>query len=281
MKKHVYIVTNKINGKVYIGQTNNLKRRWQEHKHDKRGCKKQLHLAIEKHGVENFEIKSVYYGEDYVEKEKELIEKYDSMNSKKGYNIKPGGEDSAGELNPMAKITWKQAEKISKMLKKTTKTTTEIALINGTTKKTVGNINVGAAWKNDELYTYPIREDYTKKNKKISLEVIESLKNNSLTMEEIQKKYNLNRWTVLSINSGKSFKQNDEKYPIRTFKIKEEIIKEVIKLLKETEKSMNQISKELKITKDTIYRINKGESYFKLENEEYPIRKVIAINDRN
>lgn len=49
MNKCVYKITNNINGKIYIGQTNNLKRRLQEHKHDKR-MNHPIHNAIVKYG---------------------------------------------------------------------------------------------------------------------------------------------------------------------------------------------------------------------------------------
>ena len=69
MEKYVYKIRNKINGKVYIGQTNNLERRLKEHRFDKRSHKP-IHDAIKKYGFENFEVTIEYFGEDYNDKEK-------------------------------------------------------------------------------------------------------------------------------------------------------------------------------------------------------------------
>lgn len=55
---HIYKITNKINHKVYIGQTiqNNPKMRWYAHlDYVRKGRKSHLYDSIRKHGVENFE----------------------------------------------------------------------------------------------------------------------------------------------------------------------------------------------------------------------------------
>ena len=48
---YIYKITNKINNKIYIGQTNNIKRRFNSHKNNKRSV---ISKAINKYGVENF-----------------------------------------------------------------------------------------------------------------------------------------------------------------------------------------------------------------------------------
>jgi len=52
----IYKITNKINGKFYIGQSNNIKRRFQEHLIIKHQQNQSLKLAIKKYGKENFEL---------------------------------------------------------------------------------------------------------------------------------------------------------------------------------------------------------------------------------
>ena len=95
----IYKVTNKINGKVYIGQSVDIGRRWREHMTAKDDI--YFHKAIQKYGVENFEWEVIEQckKKDLDEREIYWIEYYDSFN--KGYNCtKGGGCTGGGEDNP-------------------------------------------------------------------------------------------------------------------------------------------------------------------------------------
>ena len=78
MKKYIYKITNLINNKIYIGQTNNPKRRWQEHKNLGYDTKetKLLYRAIKKYGKDNF-VFEIIEGpiDNYNEKEIKEIQK--------------------------------------------------------------------------------------------------------------------------------------------------------------------------------------------------------------
>jgi group I intron endonuclease len=50
----IYKITNKINGKIYVGQSNNIKRRFWEHQNRGTASRIPVDAAIEKHGSENF-----------------------------------------------------------------------------------------------------------------------------------------------------------------------------------------------------------------------------------
>jgi group I intron endonuclease len=57
---YVYCITNLINGKRYVGKTNDLDRRWRDHQNNCSDEKcpdrdKLLYKAMRKYGVENFE----------------------------------------------------------------------------------------------------------------------------------------------------------------------------------------------------------------------------------
>jgi group I intron endonuclease len=49
----IYIVTNMVNAKQYVGMTKRMKTRWQQHK-VANGSAPALHAAIKKYGVEQF-----------------------------------------------------------------------------------------------------------------------------------------------------------------------------------------------------------------------------------
>ena len=91
----IYKITNRINGKVYIGQTiKSLKVRWSQHCTPNSNCRF-LHNAIIKHGAINFTIEQIDVAcsrEELDQKEVYWIKYYDSMNQEKGYNLTSGGE---------------------------------------------------------------------------------------------------------------------------------------------------------------------------------------------
>lgn len=93
----IYKITNKINKKIYIGQTTQgLQHRWKGHIISSRNKADNyaFHNAINKYGQENFTLEVVEYctQEELDEKEKYYITKYNSL-VPNGYNIRLGGDD--------------------------------------------------------------------------------------------------------------------------------------------------------------------------------------------
>lgn len=91
----IYKIQNKINGKIYIGQTvRTLKERIEEHKRNK---KSKISKAIKKYGINNFDIQvidEVNTIEELNQKEIYYIKKYNSINN--GYNLCDGGNNTKG-----------------------------------------------------------------------------------------------------------------------------------------------------------------------------------------
>lgn len=89
----IYKIENKINGKVYIGQTcQPLCKRIAQHKRDAYRSKCFIHAAIRKYGFNNFSIRKIDSAADGVElddKERTYIEYYGSFGH--GYNMNEGG----------------------------------------------------------------------------------------------------------------------------------------------------------------------------------------------
>jgi group I intron endonuclease len=91
----IYLITNDINGKQYVGQTTqSLKRRWMEHIWDtNKGSTYAIHRAIRKYGAEHFHIKEIDIASSRSElndKEKYWIAKLNTMYPN-GYNLVEGG----------------------------------------------------------------------------------------------------------------------------------------------------------------------------------------------
>lgn len=91
---YLYLITNLINKKRYIGVTNNYKKRWANHK----CCNDPdmvLARAIKKYGVENFKFEVLLSGipiDKIDEYEQQYIEKYNTLvENGRGYNVSKGG----------------------------------------------------------------------------------------------------------------------------------------------------------------------------------------------
>ena len=103
MYYYVYITTNKINGKKYIGQhtTENIEDSYL-------GSGKTLLKAIKKYGKENFEKEILEFANDkdhLSELEKKYIEIFNAVNDSNFYNISAGGEGYSGH-------TWSEEHKL-------------------------------------------------------------------------------------------------------------------------------------------------------------------------
>lgn len=108
----IYKITNKINGKAYIGQSINITVRWNEHYlcsnnlTDKNSSA--IHFAISKYGIENFtfEVLALCAPEELDEAEMYFINYYKTK-GENGYNKTDGGESNPmiGEHNGNSKMT--------------------------------------------------------------------------------------------------------------------------------------------------------------------------------
>lgn len=107
-----------VNGKIYIGKTNNIKVRWSHHQ---AAARKQnpndfsyLHRAMLKYGFENFIIEELFSLESELEafeKEMFFIKQLNSQDHGIGYNLTQGGEGPSGYHHTQdAKLKMKQAK---------------------------------------------------------------------------------------------------------------------------------------------------------------------------
>ena len=153
----IYKITNKINGKSYIGQSRNIKRRINDHKKTAFNVKSKnfdfpLYKAIRKYGLENFEFNIITECKESELDKLEVfyIKEYNSYNN--GYNQNKGG-NGAGHYN---KLTDELVDKIILKLKTSLDNSDAIGMEFGVTGRTVRSINLGETCLRDDE-NYPIR----------------------------------------------------------------------------------------------------------------------------
>ena len=92
----IYIITNTVNAKQYVGITTDLERRWKRHRNANEG--QLLHRAIKKHGVDAFvftHIADAFDAESAKMIERLLIAEHNTK-MPHGYNMTDGGDGTMG-----------------------------------------------------------------------------------------------------------------------------------------------------------------------------------------
>lgn len=206
----IYKITNKNNGKVYIGQSNDIERRFNEHK-------KIRSLTIDDYinvlGADqfDFEILEECSLDDLDQKEQDYIKKYNSKEN--GYNNQLGGyNNSKGEGNGRALLTEKDVEFIRQSYAehKSQKQIYETYFKDKITKSAFQGVWQGYSWK------YIMPEVYTEENKNFYKSGI-NLENILITKEELleYRKYYINH--TYSEVYEKLVKEKGQIFTQRTF----------------------------------------------------------------
>jgi group I intron endonuclease len=93
----IYKITNTINNKSYIGQTNNITRRLRRHRNDSRTLDSYLYRSVRKYGWEVFDVEIIEEcnsKKELNERESYYIRKLNTYND--GYNMTLGGDGTVG-----------------------------------------------------------------------------------------------------------------------------------------------------------------------------------------
>lgn len=93
---YLYKITDTLNKKVYIGQSNREIERWRQHKYLSRQDEplQYIHRAMKKYGIDNFTYEVIDFAQNRWQAdclEENYIQQFDSRNKEKGYNRAPGG----------------------------------------------------------------------------------------------------------------------------------------------------------------------------------------------
>lgn len=281
---YLYRITNKINGKIYIGQTVEPTKRWYQHRRDAAHPTMAIHYAINKYGAHNFEfevIASCKTWDNVNELETLLVAQYDCLTiNGKGYNIALGG------MNAPKSDAWKQAmrdhwtndlreeksqfmrefiankspeekEKIANLLSKILKgrhlsPNSEFKLNHTVSEDTKNKISKANSGKHNSPKT-EFKPGHKNTDPTIlnSNKIVKNSNNGQFKSGQIP-------WNKgLHINNVGTF-PSGEQHP--NAKINEIQVLEIIKLYKSGMKKMD-ISKTLEISKDTVYDILKGRTW--------------------
>ena len=153
----IYKITNLINQKIYIGQSINIGRRWEQHKYNANNptsveYDSLLHKAFRKYGLDNFsfDIVEICIKQDLDNREIYWIAYYDSTNLDKGYNISLGGSGGVK--------TWSdEDEALLIQLHKNKHTLKQICEITGRSRDGVAHkimdlgLSIINGWSDDEI----------------------------------------------------------------------------------------------------------------------------------
>lgn len=230
----IYKFESKKTHKVYIGQSVNINKRKWEHLNNPSN-NSLIDKRLKEYGEEafDFEILELCKPEELDEKEKYWINYYDSY--KNGYNLTKGGRAQYGENNINAKLAEEQVLKIIELLKNSKLSEKEIAHKFNVHRNAIDSINRCQSW--SFLHNF----------------------NNNIRKEALlEQGYNG------STHSGEYSKSN---------KITTEQALKIIEELKQTQKSLVQISKDSNISLNIVYDINKCKTWKHLHNYKYNIRQ--------
>lgn len=285
MEKYIYIITNDINNKVYIGQSNDPKYRFNQHCHPNND-NSLIDLAIQKYGKEHFTM-SILEGpiRNYNEREKYYILKYNSLRPN-GYNILEGGNEPPlfkGIEHPEAKIkTNIELERIVSDLRFTKNSIRDIAKKFNVSPSCISDINLGNTYYNSNI-EYPLRKNPNPTGKLTQEdieEIIYALKFSYFSYENIGERYGVEGRAISKINNGTCHKQDDISYPIRQYRATKNAgqltyhqVSEIIELISTTKISLRQIALQYNVASNIIIGIKNGSTkMYRRDNLIYPLR---------
>lgn len=200
----IYMITDNLTTRVYIGQSADLFRRYNDH-FIRHTSKQIIDQAIRKRPSDfSWSILEYCSEEQLDEREQYWIQYYNSY--EEGYNYTKGGQSWRGEYHPKAKITKEESNQIKALLKKGYSVKKIQEIIPNATMGMISSINNGYSW-HEEGLTYPISRlnGLVKVTPSLAKEIKEFALSNEVTIKTLSEKFALSTATIGNILHGKIY----------------------------------------------------------------------------
>ncbi len=209
----VYMIRNKLNGKVYIGESVDIRRRWNLYKWASVSDKnypettRAITKAIRSDGIENFEFSILQSGENMKDKfnrlavEAEYIMNYQSYNSEFGYNQTTGNEPYLINDIPRVQSTKEKLKRATPVFLFNIETRNTLLYLSGA--KGVGD-DLGY---NKDVMSHSVKRGSLIENKYYIIPADYKLRHNLLEKLRIKKTQNFDKSAKAQSKSGNTFKK--------------------------------------------------------------------------
>jgi hypothetical protein len=266
-----------VNGKIYIGQSVNPERRFEEHM-SLQGNATILTNAVRKYGRDCFEMEILERDvENYDDREIYWIKLYNSTDKHIGYNISTGGNSPPilrGDDSACTKFSDETISMIYDDLRNPDISFAQICDKHHITPEYLTLINRGVARHRTEC-SYPIRKNGNERHSKADvLWTINMLRWTTVPIEEIAREGPVSSVILWKINNGEHYWcPKDIQYPIRYpgTAISKDLLSQIYDDLRMCTEKMSELERKYNISHSQMSRINQGK-ILRQQGVSYPIR---------
>lgn len=234
----VYVITNTINYKVYVGQTIDPYNRWSAHRCQAKREVLQyaIYKAIRKYGIDSFQFCLIEICKSQSEadlSEIYWIDKFDSRNNESGYNLAVGGNVNTG---------WHHTEESKRKISQSQKG--KIVVISEETKNKISAANMGHSV-SDET-----RKKISKGNKGIS-----RTEETKILLSKIKTGTKLSEDTKNKMSISQSNRQKLSDGVCNLSKLTPNLVKQIRQEWSEKLLSQRKLAERYNVDRMTIWRI--------------------------